>query len=249
MPAPSSGFVISLDRRRDRLLSFRSVNNGLGIDLAHMSAIDGRTVDVEPYLLNANPLYRLYYDDAAFRGTVGAKLSHELCWEKISKLDEAYLYFVFEDDARIAKAYSQANFRRVLHKAPRGADLIWLNDLFPANLHTIKARILSKMDRFAAKIGIEVCLIDKVDTVLRYARFEKYKIWSPHLYNTCEAYLIRPSYARKMLSFTASWTDAIDAQMKAAIENLGGSVFYVAPGMFRQADRTDTDTPLRALST
>ena len=96
-----NGFLINLDRRKDRLENANDILEKTGINIERISAVDGAEIKItdslksriHPWNLNK----RNISNPKKLGGILGCCLSHLEIWEKISKMSDDYV-FVFEDD-------------------------------------------------------------------------------------------------------------------------------------------------------
>jgi GR25 family glycosyltransferase involved in LPS biosynthesis len=145
-------WVINLDRRRDRLDSFRAAHAGTPWATAERwPAIDGRSL-----VLTADLARRLAPNDFFWKKSVsGCALSHIGLWEQLIGDSEADAYLIFEDDARVSMtqrmnstgASAADNDARVSmnypaaspvpYAPPQDADIVYLGGILPHNRATI----------------------------------------------------------------------------------------------------------------
>lgn len=240
---PPNGYVITLARRPDRLQAFQAAVSRTGLVIDPFCAVDGRELDIVPFTPRLGEWYREFSSDAAIRGMLGCKFSHEAVWEKIAGHPDG-LYFVFEDDARLLHPGFAARVLDALRRTPVDADLVWLNDFDAAAPIRFWRRVATRLDRETGRLraGSRVSRGSaRVRVGLGAIGFRR---WAPLAYTTAEAYLIRPAYATRLLAYTRRWLDAIDGQMKSAVENIGGTAYQVRPGLFTQDAALGTDIQL-----
>lgn len=234
------GFVISLARRPERFKSFQETFGNSRIVIELLPGIDGRKVSVEQYLQRINPWFLKFGNEKTIRGVVGCKLSHEQVWRRIAELEDG-LYFVFEDDAVATSQWILPQLNKLRDSAPDDADLIWLNAQYVYEQFGASAFIRKLSDNVSGPLRIG----GRISALWRQALARigtlRFRRWAPIQLSTAEAYLLRPSYAAKLLEYTKDWTDSIDGQMKSAVENIGGHAYYLFPPAFGQSQKFESD--------
>ena len=241
----TDGYVINLERRPDRLRAFQEDIAQTGLEIEPLEAVDGRALDLSAYDEQVSSWYRVFGNPASLGGTVGCKLSHEAAWEAVAGRDDG-LYYVFEDDARLAVGgrWQTQRLTRLVDRAPDDADLIWLNDFDALSPLRVLNRIRGRLDRLPGAGNLGSSIHSAAVRARLTAALPSFRRWPPIVYTTAEAYLLRPQYAEQMLEYTRQWFEAVDGQMKSAVENIGGVAYFARPAVFTQADRSDTDIQL-----
>lgn len=220
------GFVISLDRRPDRLAEFKyktwSALKSI-VEIHRQSAIDGASLEFDAALrARVNPWNFQHCAERKWRGIVGTAMSHLVLFERIGQMTDD-LVFVFEDDARIINLDLLPLLSKVSAEPPEGADLIWLNDYHRGS---------TRFERIKEKARIHFAS-------LLSPRFIR---WQANTEKTTEAYMISPRLARVLVGTLTNDLGAIDEHMRAvASQPRGLFSYYVSPPIFTQADRADTD--------
>lgn len=128
-----NGFIINLDRRENRLMNAMDTLNKTNINIKRYSAIDGLQINIDdelkkrinPWNLNKKNIS----NENKLRGILGCCLSHLNLWNKISKMEDEYV-FVFEDDL----CFSNSNidfikeWTKINNILPEDFGLLWLNN-------------------------------------------------------------------------------------------------------------------------
>ena len=238
-PTFKSSFVINLPNRPNRLQYFLQ-NSSLPMDtLEVFEAIDGNNIDLSSYIASVHPWLLEYSNEKNLRGILGCKLSHEALWRKISQLDDGF-YCIFEDDAIPTVSNSSGYFESLIELEPE-ADLIWLN--YPGLQYNFFKLIpfIKRIDRMFTQLDCKIPAQEIYEKMVLRLSGAKAVPWASYSAPTTEAYLIRPRFAAKLVSYTQVWVDAIDTQMKTAIDNIGGRVLFSFPPLYRQAEMFISD--------
>jgi len=185
-----------------------------------------------------------HLSERRLRGVIGCALSHLAVWEQIATQKQGMI-LIFEDDARCIDPDSAHRILAALNNVPPDADLVWLNDydrLQEKRLSfRLKRRLLHQMDKLwgttwfrqtASRLPIKLSL------VTGRIRFQR---WEPTAEKTAEAYLISPSYAKRLHEHIRNNIGAIDEHMRGYVAECGGNVYEIKPPLFTQANRADTD--------
>jgi len=94
--------VINLDRSKDRLLTFETLNSRLNFKFLRFSAVDGKDVARGPLVDRGIITADLYYGD----GALGCALSHLALWDLVIEQNQSLT--VCEDDAIFNRGFDVA---------------------------------------------------------------------------------------------------------------------------------------------
>lgn len=111
--------VISLRRTPERLRQFRENNPHLKTSVDTIEAVDGLELDQEELVRQG----LLASDVTWVPGSLGAALSHRLCWLRAADTDRPLV--IFEDDVLLRVDFSDA-LPRVLQALPADWDIVML---------------------------------------------------------------------------------------------------------------------------
>jgi GR25 family glycosyltransferase involved in LPS biosynthesis len=120
-------YVINLERRRDRLETFKK--NPHLKDLAYVwRATDGKTLQLTPELA------RLFSnnDFKWKKAVMGCALSHFELWQKLATDPVANSYLIMEDDVKFREDWA-AVWKQAAPSIPTDADVIYLGGVLPPN--------------------------------------------------------------------------------------------------------------------
>jgi GR25 family glycosyltransferase involved in LPS biosynthesis len=128
MPANAHTWVINLERRPDRLKTFRDAHRGTRWgDAERWPAVDGRQLDMSAELAKM-----LEPNDFFWKKSVaGCALSHIGLWKKLAAADTTTDYYIIlEDDVRVKAAD--------LPELPPDFDIVYLGGILPHNRPVIE---------------------------------------------------------------------------------------------------------------
>ena len=131
------GFVVNLERRSDRLDSFRSRAPGsMGADLERFAAVDGTQLQPEAQLLRLFDGNNFHYR----RNVIGCALSHYSLWQRIAHARFPHeRVVIFEDDAWFSKSFLALWNEAMASLIPTDFDLIYLGGLIgPATWQSLE---------------------------------------------------------------------------------------------------------------
>lgn len=144
-PGIDDGYVVNLERRKDRLASFRS--NKDVADVHVLPAIDGRTLKLTPELAS---LFR--NNDFKWKKSVmGCALSHFALWQRLAVDPVAKSYVIFEDDVRLRDDWAAQWYKAAAH-VPADADAIYLGGVLPPNKAALPS-ITEPVNPFFARVA------------------------------------------------------------------------------------------------
>jgi GR25 family glycosyltransferase involved in LPS biosynthesis len=178
LPAIDDGYVINLERRKDRLVSFRS--NKDVADIHVIPAVDGRTLELTPELAG---LFR--NNDFKWKKSVmGCALSHVALWQRLAQDTVAKSYVIFEDDVRLKADWAAQWYKAAAH-VPADADAIYLGGVLPPNKAALPA-ITEPVNPFFARVAKNTLFSTPGAAPRRYFHFCNY------------AYVLTQQGARKL---------------------------------------------------
>jgi GR25 family glycosyltransferase involved in LPS biosynthesis len=130
---------ISLDRRPDRWVKFKSLADAAAVRVQRLSAVDAKEFDATQHpsvsLLTAHNIkhkVRRAHYEIDTGGAVGASLSHIKAWNYLMSSNASAL-IVFEDDATIPPDF-QSRLNQVVDELPAEWDIItFYNTVFMTN--------------------------------------------------------------------------------------------------------------------
>ncbi len=129
-------YLINMDRCEGRLIRFEDIASNLGLNVARISAVDGRTLSPSELEAYANPAPRF---GQLGPGEIGCFLSHRKAWEAIRQSGDEWAA-VFEDDV-----YLSPDATRLLSDVswiPPGADIVKLETtLIPVALGALEGDV------------------------------------------------------------------------------------------------------------
>ncbi len=233
-------YVINLKRKPERYRLFEETFRNVGIRYERQPACDGREIDIGPFIENLNPWFKVFGSEAAIRGTIGCKRSHEILWRNISQLPDGW-YAVFEDDARPIPRRGKVALADVMASAPLDADFVWLNEYDSVSSFHLRTRAQQILNRVFGPVKFGSRTIDLADRISYSLKAFKFRRWYPIGSKTTEAYAIRPRFAGKLADYTETWTDSIDAQIRSGAEHLDCKIYVVRPPLFRQDETLASD--------
>lgn len=236
-------FVISLARRADRLASFNEHIATTGLDgvfsYAPVEAADGLALDLDalrPRIAKpeAHSTSKRKVEDLPereVRGILGCALSHVDVWRRVAELPEPAA--VFEDDARLGPGVDAKMVAAALKKLPGNADLCWLNDCHYEARGGLRFRVRRKLSRYLGELPRPT-----------RASFTK----MPDIMVATDAYIITPSFARRLRDELVNSLGAIDRYMQLYVARTKSHAYQSYPPLF-STDFTDSDTSPRKKST
>lgn len=231
-------FVISLPRRADRLASFGEHMKTTGLDrrftIETIPAVDGLTLNLDEIMPRVASLTQREHARSAdklpereLRGILGCALSHLEAWNRVLTLAEPAV--VFEDDARLSAAVDAGMVQSALETLPRDADLCWLNDCHYDARGGLRFRLRRKL------AGVVGALPPP-----RKVRFSP----MPDMMVATDAYIVTPSFARRLREKLEHHVGAIDRHMQVFVSQSKARVYQTYPALFT-TDFTDSDTSPR----
>ncbi len=173
---PLPAIVINLDRRKDRLESFRAAHSDL--EFERLSAYDGCALRLTP------EIHRLFRPNDFFwkKAVLGCAMSHLAVWQKVAEATKPYL--ILEDDARLAPGWQKA-LQDALQAVPVDYDVLYLGGILPPNR--------AGFDQVKEQVAPGVCRVAQNKMFgqpepTRYFHFCNY------------SYVLTPAAARKILN-------------------------------------------------
>jgi GR25 family glycosyltransferase involved in LPS biosynthesis len=222
-------YVVSLAKRPERLAAFQAHLAGTGllehIDLEPFVAFDGARLDLESLKPRISPSNLSAMTEGRLRSIVGCALSHLELWRRVGEQTGPVL--IFEDDARLAPGVDASMVESALSHLPNDSDLVWLNDY-----------------NYGARAGLGYRLRGKLARLTGSAiRPRKVTFGAmPDVLTTTEAYVIAPSYGRRLVEGIENNMGAVDRHMQLFNSRARGRIYQSEPPLFGQADRADSDT-------
>ena len=141
------GYVINLERRKDRLEKFKASHPNLKDKVYVSPAIDGKTLVLTPELVHC-----FRNNDFKWKKSVmGCALSHLHLWEKLANDTLAKRYLIMEDDVKFQTNWLAKWYPMIPH-IPQDADVIYLGGLLPPNKPAFDY-ITEKVNPFFAKVA------------------------------------------------------------------------------------------------
>lgn len=122
------GYVINLERRKDRLDKFRKAHENIKDKVYVSRAVDGRSLTLTPEMVQC-------FRDNDFKwkkSVMGCALSHLALWEKLANDTLAKRYLIMEDDVKFQTNWLATWFSMAPH-VPQDADVIYLGGILPPN--------------------------------------------------------------------------------------------------------------------
>jgi GR25 family glycosyltransferase involved in LPS biosynthesis len=219
------GFVISLERRPDRLRAFTAdVGEALKgfVEIRARRAVDGSTLVFDDELrARINPWNFEHMSEKMLRGYMGNALSLLSIFKTAALMRERFI-FVFEDDARLINPRLVRVLRSLCDNLPH-ADLVWLNDY---------DRSSTKAERIVNRFKIACAPLLPWTT----------KRWSAETEKTTEAFMISPRFATHFAQAFERNLGACDEHIRAFVSQQSDVLsLCVSPPIFIQADRSDSD--------
>lgn len=139
-------YLVNLQRRKDRLDTWKEFHKDIKGLTYVMYAIDGRTLELTPQLVH---LFR--ENDFKWKKSVmGCALSHLRLWEKLAGDTEAKSYLILEDDVRLQSDWL-SKWQSISHKIPQDADVIYLGGVLPPNKPMLQY-VTEPINEFFAKV-------------------------------------------------------------------------------------------------
>lgn len=124
-------YVINLERRSDRLASFKSSNPYMKDKAYCWKATDGRALQLTPAIIHC-----FRNNDFGWKKAVmGCALSHLGLWEKLANDQLAKSYLIMEDDVRFSPEWQQW-WHEHASSMPSDADVVYLGGVLPPNKPT-----------------------------------------------------------------------------------------------------------------
>lgn len=189
-------WVINLDRRKDRLDSFKKKNPLLADRLLRLPAFEGKNLKLTPALA------RLFapHDFNWKKPVMGCALSHLALWmQLINEKPDINSYLILEDDARLKPDWRDRWEEAMQAKAiPENFDVVYLGGILPPNREAFEAMCVEKVNDYVAKVAPNS--VFGQDPPNRYFHFCAY------------AYVLSRTGARKVVEYLKSrngyWTSA-----------------------------------------
>ena len=142
-------WMVSLNRRSDRLESWRREYPKICADVNHFSAIDGKTLKL------SDDLFNMFADNDFIwkKNVMGCALSHMILWlQLLLEKSPVNSYLIMEDDVRfINKEWRDDWEARLCEKVPADAELLYLGGVLPGN-KTVYKECLDPVNDCWAKI-------------------------------------------------------------------------------------------------
>lgn len=121
-------YVINLERRKDRLDTFKAAHPYMKGTTYIWRATDGRALVLTPDIIHC-----FRNNDFGWKKAVmGCALSHLGLWEKLANDNEAKSYLILEDDVRFAATWREW-WSEHASDMPSDADVVYLGGVLPPN--------------------------------------------------------------------------------------------------------------------
>jgi GR25 family glycosyltransferase involved in LPS biosynthesis len=121
-------YVINLERRADRLESFKTAHPYMKDQTYVWKATDGRALTLTPEIVHC-----FRNNDFGWKKAVmGCALSHLGLWEKLANDKDAQSYLILEDDVRFAPSWRDW-WSTYGSEMPADADVVYLGGVLPPN--------------------------------------------------------------------------------------------------------------------
>jgi GR25 family glycosyltransferase involved in LPS biosynthesis len=130
-------WIINLERRLDRLVTFNNEYPALGETVRRFAAIDGKVLQLTPSIA-----HMFYHNDFKWKKSVlGCAISHILLWAQLAcEGPGVNSYLVMEDDVRFI---DHELIDSVLEEVPNDVDVAYLGGVLPRNRTVYKTAIES----------------------------------------------------------------------------------------------------------
>ena len=128
---------------------------------------------------------------------------------------------------RIANG-SEPVIRSALKNLPSDATLVWLNDYNYWNREGLRHRLQRKLRAAVRRHSTD-------QTSVEFSPM-------PDILNTMESYVLFPQFAEKIYDAMVNNIGAIDRYLQVFVANSKERTIQCHPGLFTQADRTDSST-------
>lgn len=141
------GYLINLERRKDRLDKFKAAHPNLKDKVYVSPAVDGRSLTLTPDILKC-----FRNNDFKWKKAVmGCALSHLALWEKLANDNLAKRYLIMEDDVKFHENWLAHWYPMVPH-IPEDADVIYLGGVLPPNKPALQ-HVVDRVNPFFAKVA------------------------------------------------------------------------------------------------
>ncbi len=189
-------WVINLDRRNDRLESFKKKNPLLADRVLRLPAFEGKHLKLTPALA------RLFapHDFNWKKPVMGCALSHLALWmQLLNEKPDISTYLILEDDARLKPEWRDRWEEAMQAKAiPENFDVVYLGGILPPNREVFENTCVEKINDYVAKVALNS--VFGQDPANRYFHFCAY------------AYVLSRRGAMKVVEYLKSrngyWTSA-----------------------------------------
>jgi GR25 family glycosyltransferase involved in LPS biosynthesis len=189
-------WVINLDRRKDRLETFKKTHPLLADRVLRLPAFEGKNLKLTPNLA------RLFapHDFNWKKPVMGCALSHLALWmQLLNEKPDIETYLILEDDARLKPEWRDRWDEAMQAKAiPENFDVVYLGGILPPNREAFDKVCVEKLNDHVAKVAVNS--VFGQDPPNRYFHFCAY------------AYVLSRTGARKVVEYLKSrngyWTSA-----------------------------------------
>lgn len=172
-------YVINLERRKDRLTTFKSNHTYMKDKTYVWKATDGRSLTLNPDIIHC-----FRNNDFGWKKAVmGCALSHLGLWEKLANDNVAKTYLIMEDDVRFSSVWEEW-WSAHADDMPADADVVYLGGVLPPNKAAFPHVVESVNSHFGR---VKPNNIFGGDTKRRYFHFCNY------------SYILTQSGARKLV--------------------------------------------------
>jgi GR25 family glycosyltransferase involved in LPS biosynthesis len=130
MPRVDDVWVVNLDRRSDRWVSWLAAHPQMQAYANRLPAVDGKSLSLTP------ALQRLFEGNDFHwkKSVVGCALSHILLWAQLlCEHPTVKNYLILEDDHRFKDPKWEATFAAAMAAAPPDAELLYFGGILPGN--------------------------------------------------------------------------------------------------------------------
>ena len=140
-------YVINLERRKDRIDTFKTHHMNIKDRVYLWRATDGRTLTLTQELVHC-----FRNNDFKWKKSVmGCALSHLGAWEKLANDNLAKSYLIMEDDVRLSPQWL-TQWQISAQHIPKDADVIYLGGVLPPNKQAFPS-IIEPINQYFAKVA------------------------------------------------------------------------------------------------
>jgi GR25 family glycosyltransferase involved in LPS biosynthesis len=161
-------YVINLQRRSDRLATFKANHPSFKNRVYVSPAVDGRTLNL------TDPLRHCFRNnDFKWKKSVmGCALSHLTLWEKLANDKQLSSYLIMEDDVKFQSDW-QVKWLSMASALPADADVVYLGGVLPPNKAAFP-HIVEPVSPFFAKVKANTLFSPPGAPPRRYFHFCNY---------------------------------------------------------------------------